>query len=513
MRRFLSCLPLLVFFITVSSCRLALSVERSVDYSVFPVDGNLEIYDFPVIFKNFWSAMNHNYVYWDRDPTDWDAIYDIYKPKFDLLGRVTATVEYPSVWANPEFIGGTLTAAFPPIFVPGPSPGKLALALSYFEEMTKDFIDGHLQLQINQNATLFSGVLASIHPPAFDNVYLGYDFIYPVMTRYLKRREAQRLLNEPYRGMLFRFSNWEVSDLSTLTSPGDINKQYDYITGTISNYFDTSVPLDSDHFFQDPAPLYEIMPHIATGHILISGGGYALYLSSAYVTLYMCMQQYAGVYGTTINKVIQTFFDDLKDSNLQGVIFDLRGVKGGDMRDVSFVMSRFINAPLTIAHQRGKSGEGRLDYGPWVPLNIMPAPPTERTLEDKIGKIPIIALTDELTLSGAEFELMAIQAMPNGYTIGERTYGGTSAPHFNQKFAGGNFAASPLFVTFVTASSLQTRHSNGNVYEGIGIPPDASRRGMYVEQDWLKFLHSSQTARRDNVLEAAIRHIDPSWAP
>ena len=37
------------------------------------------------LFLAFWHGMNNSYVYWDVDPTDWDAMYDQYLPVFQDL--------------------------------------------------------------------------------------------------------------------------------------------------------------------------------------------------------------------------------------------------------------------------------------------------------------------------------------------------------------------------------------------------------------------------------------------
>ncbi len=41
--------------------------------------------NFAQIFENFWSQMNVNYVYWDIDSTNWDHMYQVYKPLFARL--------------------------------------------------------------------------------------------------------------------------------------------------------------------------------------------------------------------------------------------------------------------------------------------------------------------------------------------------------------------------------------------------------------------------------------------
>jgi hypothetical protein len=37
------------------------------------------------VFDGFWNGMNNNYVFWDLDTTDWDAVYARYQPKFAAL--------------------------------------------------------------------------------------------------------------------------------------------------------------------------------------------------------------------------------------------------------------------------------------------------------------------------------------------------------------------------------------------------------------------------------------------
>jgi hypothetical protein len=482
MKRFFGCLSLLFFFILFDACRSPVTIERPEDYAVFPVDSNLEIYDFPAIFQGFWSGMDHNYLFWDRDPTDWDAVYDQYKPMFDSLGRVTATSVYPTVWLNSEF------------------RLRAGAAIQWFEDMTKDMIDSHLRLVLAADPL---GVLKMIHP---GNNYISYELICPALTRFTNRK-----INPPYgEGMMFRYSTWENTEAGP--SLPDIDTKYDFINGTIVNHLNktTLKCYQYDPSLPDPTGgLASALPRLATGRIDVPSGGYILYLYTAGYLFYSCMEEFGKLgalagYNLGYNEVISTFFTDLKDKNLKGVIFDLRGVVGGDVRDLSYIMGRMVNDPLDIGYQRAKAGEGRLDYGPWVPLRVMPAPAIERM--QNIGTTPVVALVDELTSSGAEFIMMAIQAMPNGYAIGQQTYGATSVPHRNQKFDGGNFDGAPFFAS-LTVSSLQTKHTDGNVYEGIGIPPNANGRGTYASQDWDSFLAQEQTARRDNVLQGAIAYI------
>ena len=38
-------------------------------------------------FDIIWSGINQNYVFWEIDPTDWDAVYTQYRPRFEELDK------------------------------------------------------------------------------------------------------------------------------------------------------------------------------------------------------------------------------------------------------------------------------------------------------------------------------------------------------------------------------------------------------------------------------------------
>lgn len=82
------------------------------------------------VFQTYWDGMNYNYVFWDIDKTDWDDIYNVYKPKFNKLD--------------------------------GNSPEIDAIAVEYFTEISAGLIDHHYNLELksvpvygSQNEILF----------------------------------------------------------------------------------------------------------------------------------------------------------------------------------------------------------------------------------------------------------------------------------------------------------------------------------------------------------------------
>lgn len=71
---------------------------------------------FHKIFIQFWEKMNNQYVYWDRENTDWNDVYDKYKPIFDNLTN---------------------------------NDVDKRKSIYYFKEMTSDLIDGHFLITFN----------------------------------------------------------------------------------------------------------------------------------------------------------------------------------------------------------------------------------------------------------------------------------------------------------------------------------------------------------------------------
>lgn len=163
---------------------------------------------------------------------------------------------------------------------------------------------------------------------------------------------------------------------------------------------------------------------------------------------------------------LSNFFIQLKNpaENIQGIIIDLRNNPGGNISDLNFFMGHFISKPLQFGHTRYKSGNGRLQYTPWINAIIQP------TGENKGVTVPVIALADNYTISLAEAVTMAIQALPNGKVVGETTWGATGPVTSEQVYDDGSFSI-PGFLS-VTTSSAEFKYINDTIYEGRGFPPD-----------------------------------------
>jgi C-terminal processing protease CtpA/Prc len=115
---------------------------------------------------------------------------------------------------------------------------------------------------------------------------------------------------------------------------------------------------------------------------------------------------------------------------------------------------------------------------------------------------PIVVLADHLSASMSELTTMAIKTLPNGKFIGTRTWGAngplTSSVYFDAgQFTIGSAAFGSSGYMFVYTSSSMFKYLNGDIYEGVGVPPD-----IYARETTAAYLNGD-----DLVLDAAIKYI------
>lgn len=217
--------------------------------------------------------------------------------------------------------------------------------------------------------------------------------------------------------------------------------------------------------------------------------GKVLYFSCNNFYLY---DAYNSAKANALKPVLQYFFTQLQlsPSPYKGVIIDIRGNGGGDISDLNFLMGRFVTSPLAFGSTRYKTGAGRLDYTPWLSSNITPL------TNSKGITIPVIALADNFSASLAESVTMAIRQTPNGYFIGEPTWGANGPYAFNEQlYNAGPFELEGFMK--VQTSSAAFRDINGNFLEGNGIVPDL----------FVPFSRSDLMAGQDNALRLAIERL------
>ena len=154
-----------------------------------------------------------------------------------------------------------------------------------------------------------------------------------------------------------------------------------------------------------------------------------------------------------------------KGKNLKGIIIDIRSNGGGNSDDNDFFLGQLIDRPVHYGYTRSKGGNGRLDYTPWVPAILK--------LQPNSAKItaPIVAVADLYSFSMAEITTMAIKELPNGYFVGETTWGAHGPLIDDTNALNGGVFKSPFFESVYT-SSLMFKNRDGQLLENKGVTPD-----------------------------------------
>jgi carboxyl-terminal processing protease len=326
---------------------------------------------FAQIFDAFWRGMSRNYVYWNLDTTNWSAMYNIYKPRFDRL----------DINNNSD----------------------IQQSVSLFRQMTQGLIDGHYYI-------------------SFTNPNLSGAFIYP---SYEQKRNRSTFHNPfPYRSITVKYLDagyYEGFDSITVSNAETLYA----LCGTIQHRY--------------------------------------LYF---YCNRFTLLRSWSSSRLNSIKPLLSYFFSLLHNMppNIEKVILDLRGNRGGDISDLNYFGGQFIGNSLQIGYTRYKSNSNQLDYTPWVPAIITPQPGA-KTIANKI-----IVLIDNFTASLAELVTLAIHTLPNGIVIGEHTWGATGPLTANHLYNDGSFDVAG-FMHIETASA-QFKSIADKMYEGTGILPD-----------------------------------------
>lgn len=74
-----------IALVVVSIISLSFISCREYGPDVINPDNRNSFENWSDVFETYWYGMNYSYAFWDVDPTDWDAVYDTYKPQFEGL--------------------------------------------------------------------------------------------------------------------------------------------------------------------------------------------------------------------------------------------------------------------------------------------------------------------------------------------------------------------------------------------------------------------------------------------
>lgn len=324
---------------------------------------------FGQVFDDFWNNMNVNYLYWDIDTTNWNAVRSRYKPVFDQLQL--------------------------------DNPADQDRSVGYFRAMTDGLIDHHFSI-------------------SFTIPHLKDSTVNPAVDQLLR--------NPNFRGL------------------------YSFI-GLDQNYLDAGYFYGYDNKTTPNNPLVTLCGTIHGNILYFACNQFALY------------QSFHSTSANTVQASLSYFFSQLQHpAGLKAIIIDVRDNQGGAVDDLGFLVGQMIGKPLSFGYTRYKSGNGQLDYTPWVSATVQPQPGAQAITQ------PILILADRYSASMAEILTMSLRVLPQCRTIGETTFGATGPLAENAIFNDGSFDV-PGFLS-VETSSTEFRYIDGKSYEGKGFPPD-----------------------------------------
>jgi len=366
-------------------------------------------------FEGFWTGMNNNYVFWDIDPTDWDKIYRDFRPKFAALDAQS----------------GSFNA-------------KIPQARELFTEITKDLIDGHFALSLENDDM---GAIYAIRDGISWTEFNEAAYIPQIIETYLSQSLSHKV----------------PSGVSTAELDG-----FEAIVGKI--------PFSSN---SDNSILY------------------FHFTNFNWTSIYNRRSWDDLSHRDSLSEIFTYFINNLHSPSVRGVIVDLRGNTGGYVDDFQMIWGRmFSEGSKKIGYTRQKTGDNRLDFGPLIPIYIYNRLNTYNFLFfGRDLNVPLVLLVNNFSISASEISTLFVRTLDNGFIVGSRTWGGMGAITENWVFNSGQF--STLGVNFSYTASVQVLDLNKKSWEGKGIEPD------FV----VDFNESEMMAGKDARLEKAIEII------
>lgn len=161
-----------------------------------------------------------------------------------------------------------------------------------------------------------------------------------------------------------------------------------------------------------------------------------------------------------LSKYIHTSLKDISNAkNIQGVIIDLRGNHGGDMRPMLGAISPFLHDGEIFSFVSKEKETSVILKSNQL---IMNGKTIQKFKSSKKKEIPIAVITDNQTSSAAEVVLIALKGNENVKTFGQPTMG----------FATG-VTQMPLYDRYYLAlASAKIKDLNNNFYSENPIVPD-----------------------------------------
>lgn len=191
-----SCMFICIF---LSSCKKHVSSPSTISAPT----------SFSQVFDDFWNDMNSNYVYWDIDTTNWDAMYNRYKSIFSQLNLQDNQDVQKSVSYFRQMTSGLIDSHYSISFV----PNNIA-AISLFPSLERK----------TQSTTFHSPFLyISVDSNYFDKGYISGEYITST-----NERMSVTCASINNKALYFNFSHFALQEAYTSAIDNDVKKTIQY---------------------------------------------------------------------------------------------------------------------------------------------------------------------------------------------------------------------------------------------------------------------------------------------
>ena len=372
-------------------------------------------------FELFWRGMSRNYAFWGHDSTDWDSLYDEYRPKFASLDA--------SVEADNE------------------------KAFRYIYEMTRNFSDGHFAVAFspslfpsrNSKSIIMSPSIVQRYLTRYDGI--SEDMAYDYMSH--ANSDNYQIHQEILETDLCSLYNSDLVYNAIQARPSDIVYAID-----IENKFSAAIYRD------------------------VSGVVYFTFSAFQFIS-YINSYLLGDVSDVVLDvvAVYKRFVEYVNDCETTGLIIDLRANEGGAVDDGALLWGALIEEKRQVGYSRYKVGENRLEYGEYIPYFVNPIDYAKlealglSRCENKTFYKPIAVIINTSSVSMAELSTLFFKTFANSKVFGVNSFGGlgviTGEPDV---LNAGVFNTG--FLSLVYTPSAVIYDLNKNLVDGVGIAPD-----------------------------------------
>jgi len=177
-----------------------------------------------------------------------------------------------------------------------------------------------------------------------------------------------------------------------------------------------------------------------------------------YINILSFEREKAGTKDQEWGKVIDKIVNSLADT--KALVLDVRYNGGGDVYITEYIAARFASVSKDYLKARVKTGPGKNDLS--APIIYTVKSISKASGNQYSYTKPIVLMTNEYSVSAAEWFTMALRTQSHVTHAGERTCGAFSSRKDRYMINGWLYTISPERVTDM----------NDKIYEGIGISPE-----------------------------------------